>query len=96
MPSTRHTYKHTTLGFVADIKAMPGYYDYSRQFFQRFYRPENVTLLVVGDVQPQRVFDLAKTVLRRLEAGVSGRPTVLAEPPQTETQEGGTSTGPIR
>jgi len=56
----KHTYKHTTLGFVQDIKAMPGYYDYSIQFFNRFYRPENATLLVVGDVQPQQVFDFAK------------------------------------
>lgn len=80
---TRHTYKHTTLGFVADIKAMPGYYDYSRQFFQRFYRPENITLLVVGDVQPQRVFELAKKYYGDWKPGYQA-PKVEPEPPQTE------------
>ena len=43
-----HTYKHTTMGFEADIKAMPQAYDYSKTFFQRFYRPENVVLLDVS------------------------------------------------
>jgi zinc protease len=84
---TRHTYKHLTLGFVADIKAMPGYYDYSRQFFQRFYRPENVTLLVVGDVQPQQVFDLAKRYYGDWKPGYQA-PKVVAEPPQTERKTG--------
>ncbi|MCC6786190.1 MAG: insulinase family protein [Planctomycetes bacterium] len=46
-----HPYRHTTMGFLADIRAMPRQFDYSLQFFDRFYRPENVTLLVVGDVQ---------------------------------------------
>lgn len=55
-----HTYRHTTLGFLADIEAMPGYYDYSLGFFDRFYRPENTMVLVVGDVEPDRVFDLAR------------------------------------
>jgi zinc protease len=56
----KHTYKHTTMGFLADIKAMPGYYEYSRRFFDRFYRPENVVLLIVGDVQPETTFQMAK------------------------------------
>ena len=44
-----HPYKHMTIGFLEDIKAMPTMYDYSLEFFRRFYRPEYVTLLVVGD-----------------------------------------------
>ncbi|HYX23455.1 MAG TPA: pitrilysin family protein [Thermoanaerobaculia bacterium] len=79
----KHTYKHTTIGFVADIKAMPGYYDYSRQFFNRFYRPENVVLLVVGDVQPQKVFDLAKRYYGDWKPGYKA-PAIVPEPPQTQ------------
>lgn len=52
----QHTYKHTTMGFEADVKNMPQGYEYSQAFFQRFYRPENVVLLVVGD------FDSAATL----------------------------------
>ncbi|HSL84744.1 MAG TPA: pitrilysin family protein [Thermoanaerobaculia bacterium] len=78
-----HTYEHTTLGFLDDIKAMPGYYDYSLSFFDRFYRPENVIVLVVGDVEPERVASLARTYYGAWEPGY--QPVEIAtEPPQTE------------
>ncbi len=54
----RHTYKHTTMGFEADVKNMPQGYEYSQTFFQRFYRPENVVLLVVGDFDPPAALKL--------------------------------------
>jgi zinc protease len=82
----KHTYKHTTIGFVQDIKAMPGYYDYSLKFFDRFYRPENATLLVVGDAQPQAVFDLAKKYFGDWKKGYQ-EPSVPAEPAQSEQKK---------
>lgn len=82
----KHTYKHTTIGFVQDIKAMPGYYDYSLKFFDRFYRPENATLLVVGDVQPQKVFDLAKKYFGDWKRGYKPA-DIPAEPPQKEQKK---------
>ncbi|HEY0555321.1 MAG TPA: pitrilysin family protein [Thermoanaerobaculia bacterium] len=78
----KHTYKHTTLGFVADIKAMPGYYDYSIQFFNRFYRPENATLLIVGDVNPDSAFALAKKSFGDWKKGYKPA-DIPVEPPQT-------------
>ena len=48
---TTHTYKHTTIGFLADIKDMPNQYAYSKTFFDRWYRPENCTIVVAGDVK---------------------------------------------
>ncbi len=83
---TKHTYKHTTIGFLDDVKAMPGYYDYSLNFFKRFYRPENATLLVVGDVKPQQVFDMAKKYYGGWKKGYQ-TPQVEAEPPQTEAKK---------
>ena len=79
----KHTYKHTTLGFVQDIKAMPNYYDYSIQFFQRFYRPENATLIVVGDVKPDDVFSLAKQYFGDWKRGYKPA-NIPVEPPQKE------------
>jgi zinc protease len=84
---TKHTYKHTTIGFLADVKAMPGYYDYSLQFFKRFYRPENVTLLVVGDVKPDNVNALAKKYYGDWKKGYQA-PPIEAEPPQQEEKTG--------
>lgn len=83
----KHTYKHTTMGFIADIKAMPGYYDYSLKFFDRFYRPENVTLVLVGDVQPQQVVDMARKYYGDWKKGYKA-PEVPVEPPQTQRQTG--------
>ena len=37
----RHTYKHTTMGFINDIENMPNEYAYSKMFFERWYRPQN-------------------------------------------------------
>ncbi len=56
----RHTYKHTTMGFLRDVERMPTMYDYSRTFFDRFYRPEHTTLIVAGDVDPDEVQSLVQ------------------------------------
>ena len=82
----QHTYSHTTMGYLDDIKAMPDYYDYSLGFFARFYRPENSVLLVVGDADPEEVFTLAAKYYGDWEPGYQ-EPTVAAEPPQEEHQE---------
>jgi zinc protease len=50
-----HTYKHTTMGFLADIENMPNEYAYSKVFFDRWYRPQYATIVVAGDVTPDDV-----------------------------------------
>jgi zinc protease len=79
----KHTYEHTTMGFLEDIKAMPDYYRYSLKFFQRFYRPENVKLLVVGDVDPSQAFSMAKEYYGGWKSGYQ-KVDIPTEPPQTE------------
>ncbi len=54
----KHTYGHTTLGYLADIKDMPNQYEYSLSFFKRFYTPDNVTLIVVGDFDQEKLKSL--------------------------------------
>lgn len=49
MAFDKHTYKHTTIGFEKDIIDMPNQYDYSLSFYKRYYRPENVILVISGD-----------------------------------------------
>ncbi|HEX2225051.1 MAG TPA: pitrilysin family protein [Thermoanaerobaculia bacterium] len=82
----KHTYKHLTIGVLEDIKAMPTYYDYSLAFFDRFYRPENTTMVVVGDVQPQQVATLAQKYFGDWKKGYKA-PQVPKEPPQTEAKK---------
>ena len=57
---TTHTYKHTTMGFIKDIEDMPNQFEYAKTFFSRWYRPEKTTIIVAGDVEPNRVFQLVE------------------------------------
>jgi zinc protease len=81
-----HTYKHTTMGFLRDIERMPEMYDYSLSFFDRFYRPEYTTLIVVGDVTPEGVRDMAQ---RHWGAWKKGSWTAqpVPEPPPSGVRE---------
>jgi zinc protease len=78
-----HTYKHTTMGFVKDIENMPNEMAYSRTFFDRYYRPDNVVLVIVGDADPAATFALVEKEYGGWQAG-GKRPAVPAEPPQTK------------
>jgi len=57
---TAHTYRHTTMGFLHDIEDMPNQFAYSKEFFERWYRPEYTTLIVAGDVDPAEVLPLVE------------------------------------
>jgi zinc protease len=76
-----HTYKHTTIGFEKDIAAMPTMYDYSKSFFQRFYRPENVVIVVTGDFDPDRTLELIRSAYGSWKPGYQA-PAITPEPEQ--------------
>lgn len=79
---TRHTYRHQVIGFEADVRDMPNQYQYSLDFFRRFYRPENVVLMVVGDFD----FDEAESLIREYYGGWEPgyvEPAIPVEPRQT-------------
>src|SRR6478735_1588538 len=57
---TTHTYKHTTMGFIKDIEDMPNQYQYSKVFFDRWYRPERTTIIIAGDVDPKNAVALVE------------------------------------
>lgn len=80
-----HTYKHTTMGFFEDIVDMPNQYKYSKQFYDRYYRPEYCTIVVVGDVTPEQVNTLAQKYFGEWETG-SYISTVPQEPQQKATR----------
>lgn len=76
-----HTYKHTTIGFEADIKAMPQAYEYSKTFFQRFYRPDNVVIVIAGDFDPEKTMTMIKQHYGNWKKGYVA-PKIQAEPAQ--------------
>ena len=80
-----HTYSHTTMGYFNDIVDMPNQFAYSKMFFERYYRPEYNTILVVGDAKPAQVNALAQKYFGNWERG-SYVSTVPVEPEQHETR----------
>jgi len=76
-----HTYKHTTMGFIQDIEDMPNQYEYSHQFYNRYYRPEYTTIIMVGDVKRDQTLQLAQRYFADWKPG-NYKATIPAEPPQ--------------
>ncbi len=77
---TTHTYKHTTMGFIQDIEDMPNQYDYSKTFFNRWYRPEYTTIIVAGDVNPPDVVRMVEKYFGSWKRGTY-RASIPPEPP---------------
>lgn len=86
----KHTYKHTVIGFKKDIEAMPGMYGYSKTFFQRYYRPESVAILITGDFDPEEAGQLAKKYYGGWESGYV-EPRITPEPPQEKGRQANVS-----
>ncbi len=86
----KHTYKHLTIGFEDDVRAMPEGYEYSKSFFNRYYRPENCVLLLAGDIE----FDSAEALIRQYyspwKPGYTA-PEIESEPEQREPRESETA-----
>jgi len=81
----KHTYRHTTMGYLEDIKDYPNQYEYAWQFFNRFYRPENTTIVVVGDVKQPEVLAMVKKYWSDWKRG-DYKQEIPSEPAQTEAR----------
>ncbi len=51
-----HPYGHTVIGYLDDVEKMPQAWDAAWQFFHSYYTPNDVAIIVVGDVDPQKLF----------------------------------------
>ena len=61
----------TRLGglLVRDIENMPNEYEYSKLFFERWYRPQFTTIIVAGDVTADQVLPLVDKYWAGWKAG---------------------------
>ena len=80
-----HTYSHTTMGYLADIKDYPNQYEYAWQFFKRFYRPENTTIVVVGDINEAETSAMVKKYFSDWKRG-DYQVKIKAEKPQDKAR----------
>ena len=80
-----HPYGHASLGTAEDIDGFDDRGDEIRAWYQTWYRPENVRIVVVGDFDPQAVLTQLNLTFGVWEPGVEF-PQVVAEPEQTATR----------
>lgn len=80
-----HPYGRPIIGYEADIRNLTR--SDVQEFFERYYRPENLTLAIVGDVDPQTVQELIERYFGRYSSQTKAHAPLLIEPPQTEPKE---------
>jgi len=75
-----HPYHHDVVGHMSDLQAI------RRQdvvdYFKKFYGPSNLTVGIVGDVDPDEVFRLADLYFSRIASGPKPEPVRTKEPEQ--------------
>ncbi|CAN5864597.1 pitrilysin family protein [soil metagenome] len=81
-----HTYSHTTMGYLKDIQDMPNQFEYSQEFFKRFYRPEYTTVVLVGDATRAQAVNLTRKYFGDWKRG-DYVVKIPAEPKQTEPRK---------
>jgi zinc protease len=75
-----HPYRNPIIGWEDDLATMT--VDDLKDWYRRWYQPSNATLVVVGDVDPARVFSLARRYFGGLPGGRVTPPKRQMEPPQ--------------
>ena len=75
-----HPYRFPTIGWPADIQSWT--VDDLQAFFRTYYAPNNLTLILAGDVVPEQVFDLASRHFGRIARQTAPMPVTAHEPEQ--------------
>ncbi len=75
-------YRRPVVGWMSDLDAMTP--EDARDFYRRWYTPANASLVVVGDVDPQRVLQLAQ----QYYGGIPNRPLAVRKPREEPEQAG--------
>ncbi len=73
-------YAHPVIGWMNDLENMQ--VEDLRAWYQQWYAPNNATLVVVGDVKPEWVLEMAKKYFGPLQAEAISKLKPLREPPQ--------------
>jgi predicted Zn-dependent peptidase len=75
-----HPYGREVVGFMSDLQALTR--AQAEAFFEKYYEPSNLTIAIVGDVDPERIKTLATKYFGRVPSGPKPDPVETVEPPQ--------------
>lgn len=81
----QHPYRRPVLGYEEDLRATTR--AQIQRFFETYYGPSNLTVAIVGDVDPVTVRRMAEVYFGRFEARGQTTEITLEEPPQTSPRE---------
>ena len=84
---TKHPYSHTTMGYKEDVLQFTERYKDVWPFFQRYYRPENVFITLVGDIDFKAMTDLVQKQFGSWKSNPADSVTIPAEDEQTEARK---------
>jgi predicted Zn-dependent peptidase len=75
-----HPYGESVIGHMSDIQTITR--GEAEAFFRKYYIPSNLTIAIVGDVDPQEVKRLAQKYFAGIPSGPKPEPVETEEPPQ--------------
>lgn len=75
-----HPYHHEVVGHMSDLQAITR--QDIKDYFQKYYNPSNLTVAIVGDVDPEEVFSLADLYFGRIPGRGKPEPVRTKEPEQ--------------
>lgn len=81
-----HPYAHTTMGYKEDILKYTERYQDVWPFFKRYYRPSNVSLVLVGDFDFDKTLALVQEKFGGWKDPQMDPVTIPQEPPQKEAR----------
>jgi zinc protease len=71
---SHHPYSWMTIGSADDIRGMQ--LEDVQEFFRTYYHPSNASLVLAGDMESERAFELAEAYFGEIPAGVRPKPVV--------------------
>lgn len=75
-----HPYGTHVIGHMSDLQTMTR--TEAEAFFRKYYGPANLTIAIVGDVNPQQIRAFARKYFARIPGSPKPEPVETAEPPQ--------------
>jgi predicted Zn-dependent peptidase len=80
-----HPYKHPVIGSMEDLNAAT--IDDVRDFYQTFYVPENATLMIVGDFEPDTAISLVNQYFARVPKAAKPVPRDIPQEPAQKKEK---------
>jgi predicted Zn-dependent peptidase len=75
-----HPYGTEVIGHMSDLEGLSR--ADAEAFFKKYYNPSNLTIAVVGDVEPHQIRLWAEKYFARIPRGPKPEPVLTTEPPQ--------------